>query len=92
MKLQQFLLFIIVIVNIIQRRLINPEKASNEYIYYCRTAKKYNETEFNVVPLEYTNKDSEEREEEYYRVVLTHCLFLHIAPVSIYSYCALSSL
>jgi hypothetical protein len=64
----------------------------NEYIYYCRTAKKYNETEFNVVPLDYTNKDSEEREEEYYRVVLTHCLFLHIAPVSIYSYCALGSL
>lgn len=63
----------------------------NEYIYYCKTMKKYNEAEFNVVPLDYTDKDSKEREDEYYRVVYTHCLFLHIAPVTMYSYCALAS-
>ncbi len=64
----------------------------NEYIYYCRTMKKYNEAKFNVVPLDYTDKNSEEREQEYYRVVYTHCLFLHIAPVTMYSYCALASI
>jgi len=62
----------------------------NEYIYYCRTMKMT--SEWKLLPLDYTDKYSPERKNEYYRVVYTHCLFLHIAPVTMYSYCALSSI
>ena len=65
----------------------------NEYIYYYRALyRRDNIEDYYFFPLPYTEEYSRERMNEYYRVVLTHCLFLHVSPVCAYSYCALNSI
>lgn len=65
----------------------------SEYIFYSKCMlKDNNESSFNFYPLIYTNEYSKERELEYYRSVLTHCVFLHIMPIFVYFYCCYNSL
>ena len=60
----------------------------NEYIYYRKCIdKNSNSSNFHLYPLVYEEENTKAREFEHYRVVFTHCLFIHCMPVIVGVYC-----
>lgn len=65
----------------------------NEYIYYNKCINKENtKSDGSLFSLKYVEENTLEREQEYYRAVLTHCALVHISPVFVYTFCCFSSM